>query len=201
MQYFGLHRKKLLDQWDEQDAIVTTYGIVRRDIQMLKDKEFHFVVLDEAQAIKNEKSLSAKACRLLHARHRLALTGTPVENYLGDLWSLFEFLNPGLLGRNDAFLALARRAKEDQSAREMIAHGIRPFVLRRTKQQVLSDLPEKTEQTIVCEMDVKQRKLYDELRDYYRKVLSKKVVSQGLARSKIHVLEALLGRACGCELR
>ncbi|MCA9178779.1 MAG: SNF2 helicase associated domain-containing protein [Planctomycetales bacterium] len=200
LEYFGTQRADLHDELDDYDVIVTTYGVVRRDIELLMEMQFHYVVLDEAQAIKNNQSQAAKACRLLHARHRLALTGTPVENHLGELWSLFEFLNPGLLGRNESFMKLARRAKGETSALNAIADGIAPFVLRRTKTEVLTELPAKTEQTLHCEMHPKQRKLYDELRDYYRTVLSGKVADQGLNRSKIHVLEALLRlRQCACH--
>jgi len=133
----------------------------------------------------------AKASRLIVADHRLALTGTPIENHLGELWSLFEFLNPGMLGRSSNFGRLAKGG-DDGADLQTIADGIRPFLLRRTKEQVLTELPEKSEQTLYCEMGKKQRKAYDELRDYYRKSLTQTIADKGLAQSKIHVLEALL---------
>jgi len=194
LNYTGLGRAAELENLDNFDLLVTTYGTLRRDILKLKEIPFHYVILDEAQAIKNHQSQAAKASRLLRARHRLALTGTPVENHLGELWSLFEFLNPGMLGRSHAFNALARSRGDngDDGALTMLARGLQPFLLRRTKEQVLTELPEKTEQTLHCQMAPKQRRLYEELRDYYRAQLNQRVATQGLEKSKIHVLEALL---------
>ena len=138
-------------------------------------------------------SESAKAARLLRADHRLALSGTPVENHLGELWSLFEFLNPGMLGTASVF-KMARGATRtvDDSTRQLLSQALRPFLLRRTKGQVLRDLPPKVEQTLYCELDAKQRKLYDELRNHYRDSLLKRIASVGMARAKIQILEALL---------
>jgi len=175
----------------DADIVLTTYGTLRRDIMRHRDIEFDYVVLDEAQSIKNAGSQAAKACRLLRARHRLALTGTPVENHIGELWSIFEFLNPGQLGsaaRLKRFLAGGRGG----SAAEVVARAVRPFLLRRTKSQVLSDLPEKTEQTIFCELGETQRKAYDELREHYRQELAGRIGKMGIGRSRIAVLEALL---------
>lgn len=191
--YTGLLRRG--HELAEADIILTTYGTLRQDIVDLQKTQFDYVVLDEAQAIKNSDSQAAKACRLLMSDHRLAMTGTPVENHLGELWSLFEFLNPGMLGASSAFqkLTAASNNEEDKiAALNTLSKAIRPFMLRRTKQQVLTELPGKTEQTLYCEMPPKQRKLYNELRDYYRVQLSSKIKELGLKRSKIHVLEALL---------
>jgi SNF2 family DNA or RNA helicase len=193
LDYTGLDRAGRLEEFDQYDLIVTTYGILRRDIVRLKDVPFDYAILDESQAIKNANSQAAKASRLLRADHRLAMTGTPVENHLGELWSLFEFLNPGMLGRSGAFDSLAKQVRGgDDTAVSTLARGLRPFLLRRTKGQVLTELPAKTEQTLFCEMEPKQRKLYDELREYYRASLSQRVSEIGLKRAKIHVLEALL---------
>ena len=191
--YTGLLRRG--HELAEADVILTTYGTLRQDIVDLQNRQFDYVVLDEAQAIKNSDSQAAKACRLLKADHRLAMTGTPVENHLGELWSLFEFLNPGMLGASSAFqkLTAASNNEDDKiAALNTLSKALRPFMLRRTKQQVLTELPGKTEQTLYCEMPPKQRKLYNELRDYYRVQLSSKIKELGLKRSKIHVLEALL---------
>ena len=164
-----------------------------RDIPRLKDHAFDYVVLDEAQAIKNASTASAKAVRLLKGRNRLALSGTPVENHLGELWSLFEFLNPGMLGEARVLKmagGLSRNPSEE--ARQLLAQALRPFILRRTKKQVAKELPEKTEQTIFCELEATQRKQYDELKRHYRESLLQRVAKQGMGRSKMHVLEALL---------
>ncbi|MGE3777550.1 MAG: DEAD/DEAH box helicase, partial [Pirellulaceae bacterium] len=116
-----------------------------------------------------------------------------VENHLGELWSLFDYLNPGMLGRSSSFASLTRNGRElDPATLTPLSKAIRPFLLRRTKAQVLQELPEKTEQTLYCELSAKERKSYDELRKYFRDQLTKSVKSKGLAQSKIHVLEALL---------
>jgi superfamily II DNA or RNA helicase len=175
------------------DLILTTYGTLRRDALEFKDIEFDYIVLDEAQAIKNASTESAKAVRLLRGRNRLALSGTPVENHLGELWSLFEFLNPGMLGAASVFkLAGGAARNPSEETRQLLAHALRPFILRRTKQQVARELPAKSEQTIFCELEPPQRKLYNELRAHYRNSLLNTIATQGLAKSKIQVLEALL---------
>ncbi len=136
------------------DMVLTTYGTLLRDAPSLSQLEFDYVVLDEAQAVKNASTASAKAVRLLRGRHRLALSGTPVENHLGELWSLFEFLNPGMLGEAKVLKmagGLARNPSEE--SRRLLAAALRPFILRRTKQQVARELPAKTEQTIFCELE------------------------------------------------
>jgi superfamily II DNA or RNA helicase len=190
-EYTGMERAALRKGLNQYDVVLTTYGTLRRDIVHLKDCKFEYVVLDEAQAIKNAGSQVAKASRLLHANHRLALSGTPIENHLGDLWSIFEFLNPGMLGRSSVFKLNTGETTGEES-RKLLAQGLRPFILRRTKAQVASELPEKVEQTIHCRMGKEQRRLYNELREHYRGSLLGMVQDQGLAKSKIHVLEALL---------
>jgi len=191
LEYTGLERALLRKDFNNYDLILTTYGTLRRDILELKDVAFDYVVLDEAQTIKNSGSQVAKASRLLSANYRVALSGTPIENHVGDLWSIFEFLNPGMLGRSSIFQSFAADA-EDKQARNLLSKALQPFILRRTKQQVASELPEKLEQTIHCEMQPEQRKLYDELRAHYRSSLLGLVRDQGLAKSRMHVLEALL---------
>ncbi len=191
--YTGLERRERVGNWDDYHLVVTTYGTLRRDIAEFKEQRFDYAILDESQAIKNAKSQSAKACQLLQADHRLALTGTPIENHLGELWSLFEFLNPGMLGRSASFASLCKSAKPGESdSLSDLSRAVAPFMLRRTKQQVLTELPEKTEQTLYCDLLPKDRKAYDELRNYYRDKLAKKIDQRGLKQSKIHVLEALL---------
>ena len=189
LDYTGNTRTR--DDLSSCDLVLTTYGTLRRDALHFKDQVFDYVILDEAQAVKNAKTESAKAVRLLRGNHRLALSGTPIENHLGELWSLLEFLNPGMLG---AFPQLnggeMRNPSED--ARRLLSHALRPFLLRRTKEQVATELPHKTEQTIYCEMEPRQRALYNGLRDHYRDSLLRKIGVDGIAKSKIQVLEALL---------
>jgi len=178
--YTGADRHALRDEFADHDVLVTSYGLMRRDIEKLIEFEYEYVILDEAQAIKNPMSQSAKAARTLPARNRIALTGTPVENHMGDLWSIFEFLNPGMLGTGARFTELIKGGLSDVrsvDAAEQVGKAIRPFILRRTKQQVLTDLPEKTEQTIYCEMEPEQQKVYDQLKEYYRNTL----LNQGTA--------------------
>jgi len=182
------------------DVMLITYGTLRRDIAVLKEAEFDYVILDEAQAIKNASSQTAKAARLLRGRHRLALTGTPIENHLGELWSLLEFLNPGFLGKsaNGTNRGISRGARAPalrdpgHTLQQNLGRALRPLILRRTKQQVAPELPARVEQTLFCELPAKQRRLYDELREYYRAVLEKRIGDQGLGRAKFLALEALL---------
>lgn len=177
----------------EYDLVLTTYGTLLRDVTRLAEVEFDYVVLDEAQAIKNASTASAKAVRLLRGRHRMVLSGTPVENHLGELWSLFEFLNPGMLGEAKVLKMTGGLGRNPSpEARQLLGQALRPFILRRTKQQVARELPEKTEQTIYCELEGSQKKQYDELKAHYRNTLLQRVQAQGLGRSKMHVLEALL---------
>ena len=193
--YTGADRETLRDTFGEHNVIVTSYGLMRRDIAELCKHEFDYVVLDEAQAIKNPASQSAKAARLLRADHRLALSGTPIENHLGDLWSIFEFLNPGMLGTEGRFGNLVRSGLADlrsKDAATQAAAALRPFILRRTKKQVLEELPEKTEQTIVCEMEPAQRTIYDRLLEHYRGTLLNQVQTPRVGKSTMMVLEALL---------
>jgi superfamily II DNA or RNA helicase len=179
--------------FDDYDVVFTTYGTLRRDASFFKDKLFDYVILDEAQAIKNSSTESAKATRLLSSHHRLALSGTPIENHLGELWSLFEFLNPGMLGSASLFkLGRGTGGKLDEEQRSMLAQALRPFILRRTKSQVARDLPEKVEQTLFCQLEPPQRALYDELRDHYRDTLLNRIERDGLDKSRMQILEALL---------
>ena len=207
--YTGTDRRTNLDEALADkgfDVLLTTYGTMRRDIADLSQIEFDYAILDESQAIKNSKAQCAKSSRLLRADHRLAMTGTPIENHLGELWSLFEFLNPGMLGGSTNFAKLTNQKKNNQEDRDAtlnaLSKAIQPFMLRRTKEQVLTDLPPKTEQTLYCDMLPSQKKAYNELKEYYRVKLAKKVETDGIGRSKIQVLEALLRlRQVACDPR
>ncbi len=195
LEYTGTDRKQRRDEIAECDVVLTTYGTMKRDIDWLCKQDFQYVILDEAQAIKNPASQNAKAARLLKAQHRLVMTGTPVENHLGDLWSLFEFLNPGMLGSGRAFKRLFGNGRVRDESPENLAllqQMLRPFILRRTKERVAKELPQRSEQTIECVMAPKQAAHYKEMRDYYRASLLGRVEEVGLAKSKVYVLEALL---------
>jgi superfamily II DNA or RNA helicase len=188
LDHTGLLRTRDASALDAHDVVLTTYGTLRRDALLFKDVEFDYAILDEAQAIKNAGSESAKAARLVRARHRLALSGTPVQNHIGELWSLFEFLNPGMLGRAPAL----QKGSVGGEARAVLGRALRPFILRRSKEQVATDLPAKAEYTLYCDLEPAQRQLYDELRDHYRRSLLKRIERDGIGKSKIQVLEALL---------
>ena len=193
LDYTGADRSRNGDAFQGCDLVLTTYGTLRKDVTALRQMEFDYVILDEAQAIKNSESQTAKAARLLRGRHRLALSGTPVENHLGELWSLLEFLNPGFLGASPTFRAHSEALRDpDAGTRGILARALRPLILRRTKEQVAPELPPKLEQTLYCELPPRQRRLYDELRDHYRGSLGAKIGEQGMGRAKILVLEALL---------
>ncbi len=180
-------------RFEDHDLVLTTYGTLRRDAEALAGVAFDYVILDEGQAIKNDASDTAKAARLLRAAHRLVLSGTPVENHLGELWSLFEFLNPGMLGSLSAFRdVVATDAGAEAAPRVSIARALRPFLLRRTKAAVAPELPPRVDETILCELGKEQRAVYEELRHRYRTALLGRVAEGGIGRAKIHVLEALL---------
>ncbi len=189
LDFSGAARTSRMHLISESDVVLATYGTLRRDAVALADVQFDYVILDEAQAIKNARTAGAKAARLLRGDHRLALSGTPVENRLADLWSLFEFLNPGLLSGATAFNRSFSGGDPEELA--ALSRGLRPFILRRTKEQVAVELPQKTEQTIVCDLEPRQRALYAELRDHYRQRLLERPASSW-QRSKMQVLEALL---------
>jgi SNF2 family DNA or RNA helicase len=186
-------RQAAVDDIAAADVVFITYGTLRRDVAVLQELAFDYVVLDEAQAIKNAGTATAKAVRLLRADHRLALTGTPIENHLGELYSLFEFLNPGLLGSGrvlDARRLLGAAHSPEYMAR--LATGLRPFFLRRTKEHVTPELPPRTDETLYCELEGAQQRVYDQLRQHYRQTLLKKVEREGMVRTRFAILEALL---------
>lgn len=197
------HAERSVEDLDTVDAhlAITTYGTLRRDIARLGSRRFDYVILDEAQAIKNAGTATAKACRLLQADHRLALSGTPIENRIEELWSLFEFLNPGMLGAATTFSSATRAlaalrpgmpAGTGVSAQELLSRALRPVVLRRTKAMVAKELPARIEQTIEVELEPKQRAFYEQLRSQYATSLLDRVERDGLGKSRMHILEALL---------
>jgi len=193
LEHAGVQRLPPDEHFNDYDLILTTYGTLRRDAARFAAQRFDYVILDEAHAVKNPKSESAKAVRLLKSDHRLALTGTPVQNHMGELWSLFDFLNPGMLG-GSTFPTAPNAAVADEEVVDptLVTRALRPFLLRRTKENVASDLPPKTEQVLHCQMGASQRSIYEGLRAHYRDSLLKRVDEQGINKSKMHVLEALL---------
>jgi superfamily II DNA or RNA helicase len=169
------------------DLVITTYGTLRRDIEELAKVTFDYAILDEAQAIKNRLSISAKAARLLRADNRLALTGTPIENHLHELGSLFSFVEPGLLDG-----PALERLDDKGASRDALARVLRPFVLRRTKAQVAPELPERVEQTRFVDLDQKARAQYTQLRDHYRKRILGTSSPTGGNDVRMTILEAIL---------
>ncbi len=190
--HVGPERARDPDALSPDGVVITTYGTLRRDIAWLKDVPFDYAILDEAQAVKNAASQTWKAVRLLRADHRLALSGTPVENHPGELWSLFEFLNPGLLGASSVLRKLSRAGAAATPTTDLIARAVQPFILRRTKAQVAPELPERVEQTLYCDLEGAQKSAYAEMKDHYSRILGRRLERDGLARSKVYVLEALL---------
>jgi non-specific serine/threonine protein kinase len=194
-EHFGPDRLKRTDSFPDFDIILTTYGIMRRDIQLLRTYNFNHIVLDESQAIKNPVSQVSKASRLLVGNHKLALTGTPVENSTFELWSQFAFLNPGLLGGLDYFkreFGNPIERRQDQDTADFLRSMVYPFILRRTKGQVAPELPPREEQVLYTDMEPAQRKFYERTRDYYRGMLLGMIQDNGINDSRMKILEGLL---------
>lgn len=191
--YHGPERHGLFDA-ELPNLVITTYAILQRD-PALQQQAWHAVVLDEAQVIKNPRTKAAVVARKLEARQRLCLTGTPMENNLEELWSLFAFVAPGLLGGHDSFSRHYRRPIERQGDGDRLAAlsaRIAPFMLRRTKAQVLSELPPKTEVLLTVPFSARQRDLYESVRMAMEKRVRTALHERGLAKSHIVVLDALL---------
>ena len=179
----------------EHDLVLTTYALLPRDEAELRRHRYHLVILDESQYIKNAKAKAAQSATLLDARHRLCLTGTPVQNHLGELWSQFQFLLPGLLGDERSFNADFRKPIEragDSQRSAFLRQRIRPFMLRRNKDMVAGELPPKTEIVLEVELGSSQRDLYETVRLAMDKKVRAAVASKGVARSQIVILDALL---------
>jgi len=192
--YYGIDRVKNTDEFKNYDLVFTTYGILLRDIETLSSFQFNYAVLDESQAIKNPLSHRYKAACLINARNKIALTGTPIENGTFDLFSQMSYVNRGFFGGAQKFKQ-NYSTPIDKDGNEIIAGElnkiINPFVLRRTKEKVASELPDKTEDIIYCEMENGQRRVYDAYRNEYRNQLLKKIEADGIGKSKMMVLEAL----------
>ncbi|MGL5542244.1 MAG: DEAD/DEAH box helicase [Fusobacteriaceae bacterium] len=190
--YYGPNRD--LGIIPDSDVVITTYGTVRNDIEKLRNYNFKLIILDESQNIKNINAQTTKAIMLLNAENRLALSGTPIENNLTELYSLFRFLNPSMFGSLEEFnsyYANPIQKENDKEAIEELRKKIYPFILRRIKKEVLKDLPEKIEQTVYIEMNKDHRKLYNERRNYYYNMVNSSIKEQGIGKSQFFIFQAL----------
>lgn len=197
----GALRKQHFETIQDYDLVLTTYPLLPRDKDVLTAQAFHYLILDEAHIIKNPKSQATRIVHQIQARHRLALTGTPLENHLGELWSLFHFLMPGLLGDSRQFVRLFRTPIEKQSdgeRRMALSRRVAPFLLRRTKAQVAGELPAKTEMIRYCELGGAQRDLYEAIRVAMHEKVRQEIDRKGVNRSQIVILDALLKLRQAC---
>jgi superfamily II DNA or RNA helicase len=197
----GAKRKESFPAIDSADVIIIGYPLLLLDSEMLLEREFCFVILDEAQTIKNPQAKVSQVARALRAEHRLCLTGTPMENHLGELWSLFDFVQPGLLGERQQFQRHYRTPIEnggDTKRAAALSRRIQPFLLRRTKDAVARDLPPKIQIVEPIELDERQRDFYDGIRLGQHRRVREAIEQQGLARSHITVLDALLKLRQAC---
>ena len=190
--YYGSQRD--LAEATQQQLILTTYALVRNDIELFRQQQFHYIILDESQNIKNLQSQTTQAVLLLNGRHRLALSGTPIENNLTELYSLYRFLNPAMLGTLDDFnhqYAAPIQHGADKEATEALRRKIFPFMLRRLKKDVLTELPDRTEQTLYVEMETDHQRFYEERRRYYQEAIQKSIKAQGIEKSQMMMFQAL----------
>ena len=191
----GPQRHERFGQIEGHDLVLTTYPLLPRDEDELKAREWSFLILDEAQTVKNPRTKAARIVRRLKARHRLCLTGTPLENHLGELWAQFDFLMPGFLGSAEQFQRLYRTPIEkhgDEDCRRRLARRVAPFLLRRTKAEVEKDLPPKTEIVRSVELYPEQAAVYESIRVAMEAQVRQAIEAKGLARSQIAILDALL---------
>lgn len=198
LRLLSLHGKERAEHFPtipRHDVILTTYPLLWRDEQALAEHDYHLLILDEAQTVKNVSSQAAQVVRKLKARHRLCLTGTPLENHLGELWAQFDFLLPGLLGTSREFTRIWRTPIEKQGnklRRDLLARRVKPFILRRRKQDVAQELPDKTLIVHSVELEGAQRDLYETVRTAMDQRVREEIAAKGFARSHIIILDALL---------
>ena len=192
--HYGADRELDEDRFRQAHVIITSYGMVRNDIEHFSRWKFGYVILDESQAIKNPASQVRKAIQQLQARNRLALSGTPVQNNTFDLYAQMDFLNPGMLGSPEFFrteFATPIDRNGDKEAALRLRRLVYPFILRRTKEQVARDLPDRTEMILWCEMGDEQRKIYNSHKEHYRESLLDRIAEEGVGKSSIYILEGL----------
>lgn len=193
--HHGAQRNRDKAFFDQFNVVITTYGTLRSDIKLLSEQAFDCVVLDESQAIKNPNSKVAKAACLLKSKHRLCMSGTPLQNNTFDIYAQMNFLNPGMLGtvehfRNDFATPIDKFGEKEQ--KDHLRKLLFPFILRRTKEQVAKDLPEKTESILYCEMETEQRKIYDAYRNEYRSKILGTIEEVGIGQSQLTILQGLM---------
>lgn len=191
----GSSRQKTLDTLADYDVVVTTYPLINRDFEQLEQQEFKLLILDEAQNIKNPRAQMTQSIKRLNSDYRLCLSGTPIENHLGELWSLFDFLMPGFLGPQNKFSKEYRKPIEtlqDQEVQFRLHKKIKPFVLRRKKEEVAKELPKKTEIVKYISLDNDQRMLYEAIRISMEDKVKNILKDKGLAKSQLECLDALL---------
>jgi len=198
LKLLSLHGKARAEHFPlipEHDIILTTYPLLWRDEKALSEYDYHLLILDEAQTVKNVSSQAAQVVRKLKARHRLCLTGTPLENHLGELWAQFDFLLPGLLGDAKSFTKIWRNPIEkmaNSARRDLLAKRVKPFILRRRKEDVAKELPAKTLIVRTVELEGGQRDLYETVRIAMDQRVQEEIADKGFARSHIIILDALL---------
>jgi len=195
LQLHGTERWRDFERVGQCDLVVTSFALLARDIEQLAARDFHLLIVDEAQNIKNPRTQAACAIRQIRATHRLALTGTPLENHLGELWAQFDWLTPGLLGDQASFSRLYRvpiEKRADQARRQHLTARIRPFVLRRRKDEVAPELPPRTEIERYVALEGAQRDLYEAVRASMQERVRQALAEHGLDRSQVVVLDALL---------
>jgi len=193
--HHGGDRTRNKETLSEYNVIITTYGTLRSDIKLLLEMAFDYAILDESQAIKNPSSKVTKAACLLQARHRLCMSGTPLQNNTFDIFAQMNFLNPGMLGSLEFFrqeFAVPIDKFGEQDRKDHLRKLLYPFILRRTKEQVAKDLPEKTETILFCEMEDEQRKVYEAYRNDYRDKILGTIETQGIQRSQLTILQGLM---------
>lgn len=186
-------RKELIEQYEDYDVLITSYPLIRRDITTYETIDFHTVFIDEAQFIKNDSSLNAKSVKRIKAKHRYALTGTPIENSLSELWSIFDFIMPGYLLSHSKFVEYYEKPilKEDKEALEDLHQHISPFILRRMKRDVLTELPDKYESKMLTELSEEQKKVYMAFLENIRSEIRSELSDGGLDKSRMRILAAL----------
>jgi non-specific serine/threonine protein kinase len=193
--HHGSTRSRSSEDLQKHNIIITTYGTLRSDIQLLLKINFDYVILDESQAIKNPASKVTRAACLLNAKNRLCMSGTPLQNNTFDIFAQMNFLNPGLLGnmeffRNEFATPIDKFGEQEQ--KEHLRKLLYPFILRRTKEQVARDLPDKTETILFCEMEKEQRKVYEAYRNSYRDKIMGTIDEQGIGKSQLTILQGLM---------